>query len=217
MILVAVVAIAQQWVAIRSLWLMIGAAIIGWTRTSFVLVSLPIYIPKGNKMKALLVIFALFASNAFAIGLGNDNPGSFGGDVTNVNTNLNSVSSRIDNDTRASALSYANPVAVSSGGGAAAQSGGSTSGVNFAITTPKNTPDLNLGNVYPTAPCMGSSQIGGSGVGFGFGIGTSWTDHECGKRETARSFNAMGLAADALAVLCSTEYAAVAPSCKPKE
>jgi len=181
-------------------------------------------------MKALFVILALFASNAFALGIGNDNPPSIGGgDVTNVNTNLNSVSNRISADTRSAAnafaasasnsaasnyaSNYSNPVAVTGGSASGAQSGASTSNVSFAITTPKNTPDFTLGNVYPTAPCMGSSQIGGSGVGFSFGVGTSWTDHECGKRETARSFNAMGLAADALAVLCSTEYAAVAPSC----
>jgi hypothetical protein len=60
---------------------------------------------------------------------------------------------------------------------------------------------------------MGSSSIGGSGVGFGFGIGTSWTDDECGIRETARSFNGLGLHGDAVSVLCTSKYAVVAPIC----
>ena len=82
--------------------------------------------------------------------------------------------------------------------------------------TVKNVPTVVTGNVYPTAPCMGSSAVGGSGVGFGFSIGTSWKDDECGIRETARSFNGMGLKEDALKVLCTSAYAAAAPSCAPK-
>ena len=78
----------------------------------------------------------------------------------------------------------------------------------------KNVPDVTAPNVYPTSPCMGSSSIGGSGIGFGFSVGSSWTDDECGIRETARSFSGMNMKEDALAVLCSSKYAAVAPSCK---
>ena len=79
--------------------------------------------------------------------------------------------------------------------------------------TIKNVPAFALGNVYPTSPCMGSSQVGGSGVGFSIGVGTSWTDDECGIRETSRSFNGLGLKDDALAILCTSKYAAAAPSC----
>ena len=80
--------------------------------------------------------------------------------------------------------------------------------------TVRTVPNVLTGAVYPTAPCMGSSQVGGAGVGFGFSVGTSWTDEECGIRETARSFSGMGLKDDALAVLCTSKYAAAAPSCK---
>ena len=80
----------------------------------------------------------------------------------------------------------------------------------------RSVPDAFAPNVYPTSPCMGSSSIGGSGMAFGFSVGTSWTDDECGIRETARSFVGMDMKADALAVLCSSKYAAVAPACKPK-
>lgn len=80
----------------------------------------------------------------------------------------------------------------------------------------RTVPNVFAGNVYPTAPCMGSSSVGASALGWGAAIGTSWADHECGKRETARSFQNLGLTANAIAVLCSSEYAAVAPVCKAK-
>ena len=80
----------------------------------------------------------------------------------------------------------------------------------------RTVPDASAPNVYPTSPCMGSSSVGGSGMAFGFSIGTSWVDDECGIRETARSFAGMGLNNDALKVLCSSKYAAVAPACMAK-
>lgn len=80
--------------------------------------------------------------------------------------------------------------------------------------TLENVPDAIAPNVYPTSPCMGSSSMGGAGVGFGISFGTSWKDDDCGVRETARSFAGMGMKEDALAVLCSSEYAKSAPSCK---
>jgi hypothetical protein len=82
--------------------------------------------------------------------------------------------------------------------------------------TVKTVPNVFSGNVYPTAPCMGSSTVGGAGVGFGFSIGSSWTDDECGIRETSRSFNALGLKDDAVRVLCTSKYAATAVACKEK-
>lgn len=77
----------------------------------------------------------------------------------------------------------------------------------------KNTPDAFAPSLGATSPCMGSTSIGGSGVGFGFSAGTTWHDTDCTIRETARSFVGMGLNHDAMAVLCSSEYAQAAPSC----
>jgi len=164
-------------------------------------------------MKSLFLILALFASNAFALGWGNDNPSS-----NSTQTNLQAVgvdvSNRIANDTRAAASSFAaGGAGVGQGGVGQAVSGGSNSNVDFNITSPKNTPAVFSGNVYPTAPCMGSSTVGGAGVGFGFSVGSSWTDDECGIRETARSFAGMGMKEDSLAILCTSKYAAAAPSC----
>ena len=79
--------------------------------------------------------------------------------------------------------------------------------------TVKNTPGIALSNVYPTAPCMGSSTIGGSGPGFSLGVGTSWEAHECMLSETARGFEQSGHAEDGLAIRCQSALAAVAPSC----
>jgi len=158
--------------------------------------------------------------------------------------NTNNISNRISNDVRNNAAAFAaassgsssgasstvgNTTARATGGnsGAVSGSGGNTLTVNEAAIpadtsvtyggtyTVKNTPAFALGNVYPTAPCMGSSTVGGSGPGFSIGIGTSWKDDECGVRETSRSFAGMGLKEDALAILCTSQYAAAAPSCKP--
>jgi hypothetical protein len=154
------------------------------------------------------------------------------------------VSNRIDNDVRASANAFAAAQASAksnaqnltttdvrnSSGGNTLSTGGVALTVNEAAIpvatytevkqndyTVKNVPAFALGNVYPTAPCMGSSQVGGAGVGFSIGVGTSWTDEECSLRETSRSFSGLGLKEDALAILCTSKYAAAAPSCKPKE
>jgi hypothetical protein len=75
-----------------------------------------------------------------------------------------------------------------------------------------NTPSIGLGGLYPSSPCMGTSNIGGSGPGMSLAFGTSWQDDDCGIRETARLFGVSS--PDGIAVLCSSKYAAAAPSCK---
>lgn len=133
------------------------------------------------------------------------------------------VSNRISNDVRANAAAFAGAASQSkSHSDASSNSGGNTQ--NVVVTDSgrmeysgkyevKNVPSVFSGNVYPTSPCMGSSSVGGAGVGFGFSVGTSWTDDECGIRETSRSFNGLGLKDDAIKVLCTSKYAAAAPSC----
>lgn len=74
-----------------------------------------------------------------------------------------------------------------------------------------NTPSIGLGGLYPSAPCMGTSNIGGSGPGFSVGFGTSWTDKNCQIMETSRL---APTDADKVAVWCLSEFAANAPSCK---
>ena len=106
------------------------------------------------------------------------------------------------------------------GGASTASSGSSSVTYNAApasaqrnTVTIRNTPDLSLSNIAPTAPCMGGTSVGGTGAGFSIGIGTTWKDGDCSLRETARSFSGLGLTQDAIAILCASEYAAAAPSC----
>lgn len=186
-----------------------------------------------------LLVASLFAFPAFALGFGNDNQGGTGiatatqGQNQGQNqgqlqgqgqaqfTNVD-VSNRISNDVRSNAAAFA--------GGGSASSGGNSLTVNAAPIptqtttrieqsdyTVKNVPAVFSGNVYPTAPCMGSSTVGGAGVGFGFSVGTSWKDDECGIRETSRSFSGLGLKDDAIKILCTSQYAAAAPSCAKPE
>lgn len=187
--------------------------------------------------KTVLVIAMLSASSAFAT--------SFGSGDTNINTNAPrqdqgqaqgqlqgqaqaqgqgqaqltavDVSNRISNDVRNRATAFSG--ATSSSGGnvqntVVTDSGQMKYSGSYEV---KNVPNVFSGNVYPTAPCMGSSTVGGAGVGFGFSVGTSWTDDECGIRETARSLSGLNMKDDALAVLCTSKYAAAAPACKAKE
>ena len=106
------------------------------------------------------------------------------------------------------------------GGASTASAGSSSVTYNAApasaqrnTVTIRNTPDLSLSNIAPTAPCMGGTSVGGTGAGFSIGIGTTWKDGDCSLRETARSFAGLGLAQDAIAILCASEYASAAPSC----
>lgn len=41
--------------------------------------------------------------------------------------------------------------------------------------------------IMPTAPCMGSSSVGGQGMSFGVSFGTTWKDEGCDFRENIRT------------------------------
>jgi len=124
-------------------------------------------------------------------------------------------------DSYQSASAYTHSYAQSSaqaGAAAGAISGGNTfQGGNTSYQDQKQAPSVFAPSIAPTAPCMGGTSAGGSGTGFGLSFGTSWTDDECNTRETSRLFHSMGMTADALAVLCSSAYAAAAPSCAGRE
>ena len=162
-------------------------------------------------MKHLIAVLMLFPALAFATGFGNDKTyntatamqGQMQGQAQLTSVD---VSNRISADTRASALSYA--------------TGSQANNVLTVNQAPipdkleiKGVPNVYSGNVYPTTSCAHSSTVGGSGVGFGVALGTSWTDEECSLRETARSFQLLGKTDDAVHVLCTSKYAAAAPSC----
>ena len=177
-------------------------------------------------MKYLFLALLALSCNAFAIGLGNDNPG---GSATAVAAASNIT--RIDNDVRANAAAWQGQVQGQAQQQAITVNAGTAAApVSMSVSTLpandemkysggykiRNTPDVMIGNTYPTAPCMGGTNIGGSGPGFSLAIGGSWTDDECSIRETARSFNSFGLKDDAVRVLCTSKFAAAAPSCQGK-
>lgn len=99
----------------------------------------------------------------------------------------------------------------------ASSSQGNTSG-NTTITSTYVAPKIPVATAFspanhPTAPCMGSTSIGGSAVLFGFSAGSSWEAAECMTFEAARSFDQAGMHEDALAIKCTSKYSAAAPSC----
>lgn len=53
--------------------------------------------------------------------------------------------------------------------------------------------------------CMGSSSVGGQGVGFGFSVGSTWTDENCIRLKNARLLYNMGRAATAQMLMCQDE------------
>lgn len=133
-------------------------------------------------------------------------------------TNISSAA-----EARAAALGLGVGVGQGGAGGAGgAANGGSASLTYVEAASPqqpssvkiKNTPDGALSNIAPSADCMGVTTLGGSGPGFFVGGGSSWESKPCHLRETARIFHAFGKPEDAIAILCSSEYAAAAPSCK---
>ena len=164
-------------------------------------------------MKYVLLFLAVFTTSAFAFDLGGDKTYNTA-NQTNLQAVGVDVSNRIANDTRAAASSFAaGGLGVGQGGVGQAVSGGSNSNVDFNITSPKNTPAVFSGNVYPTAPCMGSVRLSGvlvldlvSPLAL-----VGQTTSAASAKPVAPS--GLGKADDALKVLCTSKYAAAAPSC----
>lgn len=61
---------------------------------------------------------------------------------------------------------------------------------------------IGSGLVAASNTCMGSTSVGGSGVGFGFSVGSTWTDGDCNARSDAALLHNMGLTTAALQRLC---------------
>lgn len=180
-------------------------------------------------MKLVFLILAFFAAPAFAVGIGNDNPpGGGGGNQLQMQTQgqIQGQAQSANADSRARAQAYAASLSraeannsvttapVSLTVNEAAPPAYTTQHIEQGTLNVRSVPNVFAGNVYPTAPCMGSSTVGAAALGWGASVGTSWADDECGVRETARSFQNLGLTTDAIAVLCSSKYAAVAPICQ---
>jgi hypothetical protein len=131
-----------------------------------------------------------------------------------IGVGIAGVKSNISNDVRNRATSSANNLGNSLTVNEAPIPANTTQTIHNSDYTVKNVPNVLTGSVYPTAPCMGGSQVGAGWAGAGLSIGTSWESDECMIGETARGFEQAGYREDAMAVRCQGKYAAVAPSCK---
>lgn len=79
--------------------------------------------------------------------------------------------------------------------------------------TIRNVPNVVPPNIFPTAPCMGASSLGGAVAGFGIGGGTSWIAENCEHRENARILHAMNDVTNAKIALCMQSTMADHPMC----
>lgn len=174
------------------------------------------------KKLALAGLIALVLSKPYAQVTVDTSGGTTGGAITSSPISSSYVAPISNtNSTGASTSSVGNlSTGASSVGNTStgpSTSSGNTSG-NTAITSTYVAPKIPVATAFspanhPTAPCMGSTSIGGSAVLFGFSAGSSWEATECMTFEAARSFDQAGMFEDALAIKCTSKYSAAAPSC----
>lgn len=61
-----------------------------------------------------------------------------------------------------------------------------------------------------TETCMGSTSVGGAGVGFGFSFGTTWRDSACVRRLDSRQIASLGYREAARELMCDSPAVAAA-------
>jgi hypothetical protein len=114
--------------------------------------------------------------------------------VSNTNTNTNS------NTAVAGAVGLGVAGASVTGATAVSTSVSNTNTYEAAASTAYG-PALTSGS----DTCMGSTSVGGSGVGFGFSVGSTWTDENCVMLKNARLLYGMGQDKVAFALMCQDE------------
>ncbi len=90
-------------------------------------------------------------------------------------------------------------------------SGNSKNENSITVQAPKRNPVSTAYSAQLVAAedtCMGSSSVGGQGVGFGLSVGSTWSDADCVRRKDARELHNMGFKPAAVALMC--QNAAVA-------
>jgi hypothetical protein len=102
--------------------------------------------------------------------------------------------------------SNVNTATATSTGSSATSQG---SNVDMGSTVDKTVYAPDLSGLVGTS-CMGSTTAsGGSGL-FALGFGTSWVDHDCQRRETAKYLSDMGYPKIGFALLCKNDGVAEA-------
>lgn len=82
--------------------------------------------------------------------------------------------------------------------------------------TVKMAPNIIAPNILPSVPCASVTSAGLSVLGGGLTFGTAHQDEDCNLRETARMMHTIGRVEDALDVLCASQHAKAARTCKER-
>lgn len=181
-------------------------------------------------MKFIALFLLALASNAFAIGFGNDNPG---GITTNVNSANAYAGAHADAYARAQAQqaqmqaqqqaqrqsqNQGNVQGVTVGGQTTTYtSPGEVRSIQDGTATLRTVPSVSAPAALPTAPCRISQSAGIAVIGFGGTVGTSIEDEKCTMRENARLLHHLGATEAALLLMCfDDQVAQVLGVCKQK-
>lgn len=170
-------------------------------------------------MKFIALFLLALASNAFAIGFGNDNPG---GITTNVNSANAYAGAHADAYARAQAQQaqfqaqrqqqaqqQGNVQGVTVGGQTTTYtSPGEVRSVQDGTATLRTVPSVSAPAALPTAPCRISQSAGIAVIGFGGTVGTSIEDEKCTMRENARLLHHLGATEAALLLMCFDDQVA---------
>lgn len=92
-------------------------------------------------------------------------------------------------------------------------SGNSKNENSITVQAPKRNPVSTAYSAQLVAAedtCMGSSSVGGQGVGFGLSVGSTWSDADCVRRKDARELHNMGYKPAAVALMCQNANVAKA-------
>lgn len=96
-------------------------------------------------------------------------------------------------------------------GGKGGQGGSGGDASNSITFNEGDEADIPVSSAYAPAltssddTCMGSSSVGGQGVGFGLSLGTTWEDEDCRRRKNARFFHNTGNTGVAITLMCEDD------------
>jgi len=166
-------------------------------------------------MKRLLLIstICLFATSALADNLNQSGVGNVA--QQNVGNNYGpsgtNAGGSIKNTLNSSNSQHQSQVATGGRSSSSANNAGNSQSVNNEAQ--KRNP-VSTAFAAPLVAaedtCMGSSSVGGQGVGFGLSVGSTWRDADCVRRKDARELHNMGEPGAALALLCQSADVAAA-------
>jgi len=130
-------------------------------------------------------------------------------DNTNVNVNKNDLSNRNYNSNKQNQSQRQGQDQAQKQGQGQGQAQSVDDSGNSSVSINNERPPVSTAYAAPLAAgedtCMGSSSIGGQGVGFGLSIGTTWTDDNCRHLKNSRQLVALGFHRAATALMCVDE------------